>query len=109
MRKLSLVLFAVLLLGGCGLGADETLEQAEKADELLLETNLRAAFAAQEAYFAQHDEYTTDLSKLNISVSPGIVITIPRADANTFCVQVSDGDRVVHRTPEDDGIHEGSC
>jgi hypothetical protein len=110
MRNLSVALCAVVLLGGCGLiGADETLEQADKAESVLLEESLRIAVVAEEAYFAQHDEYTSDLAELNVSVAPGIVLTIPRADKTTFCVQVSDGDALLHRTPEDDGPVEGPC
>ena len=114
MRTLPVCLFAVVVLAaGCssaGLpGADDTLDQIDKAEQFVLESDLRQVAVAEEVYFAQNDTYTTDQSLLNLSVSEGVVITIARADATTFCAEATDGDATLHLSKDDPNPTEGPC
>lgn len=113
MTKISLALCAVVFVAGCssaGLpGSDNALEQVDKATRVLLASDLRNAFVAEEAYFAQYETYSTDLAALNLRPSQGVTITIARVDATTFCAQVTDGETTLHRSKEDLGPEEGPC
>lgn len=52
------------------------------ADELL-----RSAAVGEETYFTDYQTYTADQTQLQVSPQPGVVLTIPRADATAFCLE----------------------
>jgi hypothetical protein len=90
-------------------GAQEPLEQIERADRVKLEVDLSNAIRAQESYFAQNDTYTTDLNALGVNSSGDVSLSIPSADATTYCVEVTDGTNTLHASKEDPQPAEGSC
>ena len=51
----------------------------EKAYAAAMRTDLRNLATAQESYYYSNDIYTTDPTALNMTTSPGVVITIPEA------------------------------
>jgi hypothetical protein len=107
---LALVLAATVSCSSAGLpGAQEPLEQIGRAERVTLELDLTNATRAQDAYFAQNDTYTTDVTALGVNSSGGVTLTIPTATASTYCVQVTDGETTMHASKEDPQPTEGPC
>ena len=114
MRDLRVALVvAVILIAGCSSagvpGADDTLDQVEKAKSVALEVELRQIAVAEEAYFAQNDTYTTDLSLLSYTASEDVAVTIRSADTTTFCAEATDGNATLRLSKESVTAEEGPC
>jgi hypothetical protein len=90
-------------------GADESLDQIERAERVTLELDLTNATRAQDAYFAQNNTYTTDVNALGVNSSQGVTLSIPTATATTYCVQVTDGKTTMHSSKENPQPAEGAC
>ncbi len=77
-------------------GATDVLDQADKAREVLVEGALRQTAASLMAYNAEMGTFTTDVQVLQtrygLNISQGVTVTIPRADATTYCIQANDPD-----------------
>jgi hypothetical protein len=108
----------LVLLVGCTSaavpGAQDVIDQADKAREVQVETALRQTVASLMAYNAEMGTFTTNVQELQtrygLNISQGITITIPRADATTYCVQANDpelGD--YHLGNTDPTMVQGPC
>jgi type IV pilus assembly protein PilA len=78
-----------------------------KAFDAAAKTDLRNAMTAQEAYFADNQEYTATLADLDMETSQGVTVAIASGDAdgyemtathasstNTYCVNSDVGEIV---------------
>ena len=87
------MLIVALSLAACssagGPGANEVIDQIDKAKSVQLEAELRNVAVSEEAYFAQNETYSTDLSAIGLEPSAGIAITIVSADASAFCAEAA--------------------
>jgi prepilin-type N-terminal cleavage/methylation domain-containing protein len=61
----------------------------EKAYVASMKSDLRNLATAEESYFYSNELYTTDLSQLKFSTSPGITVTIPEASAGGWSATAS--------------------
>lgn len=92
---LLLTLVLLMALTGCtsavAPGGQDVLDQADKAREVQVEATLRMAAAAEQAYNAENGTFTTSVPDLQtrygLNIGSGVTITIPRADATTYCIQ----------------------
>ena len=87
------MLIVALLLAACssagGPGANKVIDQIDEAKSVQLESELRNVAVAQEAYFAQNDTYSTDISAVGYEPSAGITVTVVSADASGFCAEAA--------------------
>ncbi|MGH2805750.1 MAG: hypothetical protein ACRDKT_00595 [Actinomycetota bacterium] len=110
MRLAAVALVAAVSCSSAGLpGAQEPLEQIGRAERVTLELDLTNASRAEEAYFAQNDTYTTDVTALGVNSSEGVTLTIPTADTTTYCVEVTDGENTMHLSKESPSPAAGPC
>jgi type IV pilus assembly protein PilA len=62
----------------------------EKAYVASMKSDLRNLATAEESYFYSNELYTTDLSQLKFSTSPGITVAIPEATAGGWSAKATD-------------------
>jgi type IV pilus assembly protein PilA len=60
-----------------------------KANAAALRSDLRNLATAQEAYFFENSGYTTDVSQLNLQVSPGVVLSIVDATGSGWSAKAT--------------------
>lgn len=60
-----------------------------KANAASLKSDLRNMATAQEAYYYENNTYTTNLAALNISLTPGVVVTWGTANAGGWGARVT--------------------
>ena len=113
MMRLTIALSLLLFVAGCSSaavpGADDALGQVDKAKRALVESTLRNVVVAEEAYFVEHQAYTTDLTALGIAPREDITVGVARADATSFCAEASDGVITVHQSKGDPTAQVGAC
>jgi type II secretory pathway pseudopilin PulG len=88
-RSLLLVVVAAVLLSACGTGAQETVNQIDKAETVSLEAALRNAATAQETVFTTSGSYTANpeiLKENGMTLDPTITLTIFSANAEGYCM-----------------------
>jgi type II secretory pathway pseudopilin PulG len=112
--KTRLGVASLLLLAGCSSaalpGADNALEQTDKAYQVQAEADLRNASNAEEAYFAENGTYTTDLAGAGFNPSGDVTVSVLQADAVGFCIQAVDGSGSTwHLRKSEGAMTDGPC
>ena len=86
-------MLAAVVLTSCSSGgapgSGDVIEQIDEAKKVQLESDLRNVAVAEEAYFAQTESYSTDLTALGVEPSENVAITVVTADANGFCAEAA--------------------
>jgi hypothetical protein len=114
MRLLAAVA-AVLALSACSSGgtpgAQSVLDQTDKATKTQVDVALQDAARAEAAHQATNGSYTTDLAALGVTPAAGVTLTIPSADATSYCVQATHADLegTWHISSTSPGVTEGPC
>ncbi len=89
--RTSVLVVCLLALASCSSaavpGAQDAIDQTDRAFRVQAESDLRNAANAEEAYFAQTGIYTTDMAALGVNSSGDVTLSAPQADAAGFCVQ----------------------
>lgn len=95
-------------------GGQDVLDQTDKAREVQVEATLRSVAAAEQAYNAENGAFTTSVADLQtrygLNIGAGVTITIPRADATSYCIQANQaslGD--YHLANTDAAMVKGPC
>jgi hypothetical protein len=96
-------------------GAQDVLNQVDKADKAAVDTALTDAARAEAAYLSIHGSYTTDVNALANEVDfrpqQDVTITVKTADVTNLCIEGSHAslDGVWHVTNQLPNVEEGAC
>ena len=95
------------------------LSQREKGIQAGIKSDIKAVATAQETYYVDKAEYTTDLAALDVNITDGnaVAVTVPPTAAGTFCVAGSNSgtdtnywyDSVSGKTIDIANELEGAC
>lgn len=82
------VIALLVIFSGCtsGLFAEPAVEQADKAELLLLQDTLTKGARAQATYYVENGTYTFDVNQLDLEVPEGIAIGITQTGNQTYCM-----------------------